>query len=114
MKVKRLSDVPGTPMGSAAPGVTKQLLVGPADGAPEFAMRKFTIAPGGSTPWHKHDWEHEVYVVEGEGVAKSDAGETKVASGSVVFVAPNELHQFRNAGTKPFAFLCLVPLRGEK
>jgi len=112
--VKRISEVAGTPMGQAAPGVTKQLLIGPADGAPEFAMRRFTVAPGGSTPWHKHDWEHEVFVVEGEGVAKSEAGETKVAFGSVVFTAPNEMHQFRNPGTKPFSFLCLVPLRGEK
>ena len=114
MKIKQTTDVPGTPMGSAAPGVTKQLLVGPADGAPEFAMRKFTIAPGGATPWHKHDWEHEVFVVEGEGVAKSEQGETKVSFGSVVFVPPGEMHQFKNAGTKTFSMLCLVPLRGEK
>ena len=114
MVIKQMNDVPGVAMGQAAPGVTKQVLIGPGDGAPEFAMRKFTIAPGGATPWHRHDWEHEVFVVEGEGVAKSEVGETPVKFGSVVFVPPNEMHQFRNTGTKPFAMLCLVPMRGEK
>ncbi|MFP3903820.1 MAG: cupin, partial [Armatimonadota bacterium] len=30
-------------------------------GAPNFAMRRFVVEPGGSTPYHTHDWEHEVY-----------------------------------------------------
>jgi quercetin dioxygenase-like cupin family protein len=109
-----MKDVPGVAMGAAAPGVTKQVLIGPADGAPTFAMRCFTIAPGGATPWHKHDWEHEVAVVEGEGAAVGPEGETPVGRGHVVFVPPNEMHQFRNTGAKDFAMVCLVPLRGEK
>ena len=114
MVIKQMKDVPGIAMGSAAPGVTKQVLVGPADGAPTFAMRRFSIAPGSATPWHKHDWEHEVFVVEGAGVAVGEKGETPVTRGSVVFVPGNEMHQFKNSGTKTFAMLCVVPLRGEK
>ena len=97
-----------------AEGVKIKWLLDKSVGAPTFAMRHFTVQPGGHTPLHKHDWEHEVFVVEGEGVAKGEAGETKLAFGSVVFVPPNEMHQFKNTGKKPFAMLCLVPLRGEK
>jgi quercetin dioxygenase-like cupin family protein len=114
MIVKKMKDVGGVAMGSAAPGVTKQVLIGPADGAPEFAMRCFSIAAGGATPFHQHDWEHEVFVVEGEGVVVSDKGETPLKQGNVVFVPGGEMHQFKNAGKKTFAMLCLVPMRGEK
>ncbi len=114
MVVKQMKDVPGKDMGTAAVGVTKRLLIGEGDGAETFAMRCFTIAPGGATPWHKHDWEHEVFVVEGEGAVKSEKGETKLAFGSVVFAPAGEMHQFKNTGAKPFAMLCLVPMRGEK
>ena len=27
----------------------------------------------------------------------------------VIYVAPDELHQFRNVGDEPLVFLCLVP-----
>jgi quercetin dioxygenase-like cupin family protein len=114
MIIKQAKDVPGASVGPAAPGVTKQLLIGPADGAPEFAMRCFTILPGGNTPLHKHDWEHEVFVVEGEGIAVGEKGETPLKPGNIVFVPGGEMHQFKNAGRKPFAMLCLVPMRGEK
>ena len=48
--------------------VQMQLLCGPADGCPTFAMRKFIVAPGGFTPKHQHDYEHEVLILSGEGV----------------------------------------------
>jgi quercetin dioxygenase-like cupin family protein len=31
--------------------------------------------------------------------------------GTVVFVAPNEVHQFRNTGAQMLRFLCLIPHR---
>ena len=42
-------------------------LVDETDGAPNFAMRQFDVAPGGYTPRHSHPYEHEVYVLEGTG-----------------------------------------------
>ena len=32
------------------------------DGAEKFAMRLFEIQPGGYSPLHQHDWEHEVFM----------------------------------------------------
>jgi len=36
-------------------------------------------------------------------------GETPAGPGSCVFVAPNELHQFRNAGDTLLRIICIVP-----
>jgi len=37
------------------------------DATPEFCMREVTIEPGGFTPLRKHEWEHQVFVLEGKG-----------------------------------------------
>ena len=92
-----------------APGVLHRVAVGADDGAPRFAMRVFEVEPGSSTPFHIHWWEHEVFVLAGEGVVKSQAGETRIGQGTVVYVAPEEEHHFEANLGKPAAFLCLIP-----
>ncbi|MCD6445781.1 cupin domain-containing protein [Candidatus Bathyarchaeota archaeon] len=82
-------------------------------GAENFAMRLFEIQPEGYTPLHKHPWEHEVFVLEGEGTIVGERGEKKFEAGDVIFVPPNELHQFKNAGEKLLKFLCLIPYKRE-
>ncbi|MGQ9538401.1 MAG: cupin domain-containing protein [Candidatus Bathycorpusculaceae bacterium] len=82
-------------------------------GAPNFAMRLFEMKPGGHSPLHSHPWEHEVFILEGEGVVVGVEGETRFRAGDVVFVLPNEKHQFRNDGDKTVKFLCLVPHHGK-
>jgi len=79
-------------------------------GAPTFAMRLFEMEPGGHSPLHNHDWEHEVFVLEGEGLVMGGKEEKKIKAGDAVFVPPNEKHQFKNNGKKTLKFLCLVPL----
>lgn len=92
-----------------AVGVSKQVLVGPAQKAPNFVMRLFELAPGGRTPNHVHDWEHEVFVLEGSGVAERPDGESGISSGSVVYVAPGDRHGFVNTGDSPLRFICVIP-----
>ena len=84
-------------------------LVSEKDGAPNFAMRQFEVAPGGYTPKHSHPYEHEVFVLEGEGLVLEGDREHRLAAGDVVLVVPDEIHQFRNTGDTPLKFLCLVP-----
>ena len=92
-----------------AEGCTVRWLVGEEDGAPNFAMRQFEVAPGGFTPKHSHPYEHEVFVLEGQGVVFEDEKSHPLRSGDVVFVPSNEVHQFRNTGGTSLKFLCLVP-----
>ena len=84
-------------------------LIGPRDGAPNFAMRQFEVASGGFTPKHSHPYEHEVFVLEGEGTILEGDTVQPIRSVDIIYVAPDEIHQFRNAGNGPLKFLCLVP-----
>ncbi|HZZ26671.1 MAG TPA: cupin domain-containing protein [Pirellulales bacterium] len=84
-------------------------LLSESDGTPTFAMREFEVAPGGYTPRHSHDYEHEVFVLSGSGVVLEGDKQHQLSAGDVVFVQPNEVHQFRNTGTQAMRFLCLIP-----
>lgn len=94
-------------------GVNRRVMIGRDDGAPTFALRVFEVAPGGHTPRHSHNYEHQVMVIEGEGqVFGGLDGATirPIRAGDVVFIAPNETHQFRNVGTQTLRFACIVPI----
>ena len=92
-----------------AQGCQVRWLVDENDGAPTFAMRQFEVAPGGHTPKHFHPYEHEVYVLEGEGEVLEGDTPHRLRQGDVLLVRPDEVHQFRNTGTQPLKFLCLIP-----
>jgi len=102
-------DVSAQEVEQGAVGVTIRWLIGKDSPAPNFLMRHFTIAPGGHTPYHKHSWEHEVFILKGRGVVRMEDGERALQPYDTVFVAPNEMHNFRNAGDEPFEMLCLIP-----
>ncbi len=86
-----------------------RMLCGPADGAANFHMRHFEVAPGGHTPLHSHDYEHEILILRGRGAATSSEGKRVFQSGDVIWVPPNEPHQFRNTDAEPLEFICLIP-----
>ena len=92
------------------PGVVKREVITADDGAPHFCMRVFEVEPGSSTPSHSHSWEHEVFVLSGRGVVVSEQGETQIAKDSVVFIAPNEHHCFKNNGNETLRMICVIPL----
>ena len=94
-----------------AKDVKVRWLISDKDKAPNFAMRLFEVAPRGYSPLHTHNWEHEVFILEGEGVATDGENETQIKSGTVVYVAPEEKHQFKNTGSKTLKFLCLIPIK---
>jgi len=110
MKVDHCQRVESKPVETeGASGVTIRHLVGESDGAPNFTMRHFEIAPGGNTPRHSHPFEHEAFVLQGEGVVYEGDVDHPLKAGDFVFVEPGEVHQFRNTGQTPMQLLCLVP-----
>ncbi len=110
MRIKLAEAVDASPVRiDGAAGVTMRMLIGPDDGAPNFNMRLFEVAPGGHTPAHSHGWEHEVYVLGGAGAVRAAGADHPAAAGQCVYVSPNEEHQFVNTGSEPLRFLCLVP-----
>ncbi len=114
--VRRVDEV--TPVdlsdGQEVMGAVKQLLIGPHDGAPTFAVRLFTLSPGGHTPHHQHPFEHGVFVLEGQGELATEDRVYPLTPHVVAHVAPNEEHQFRNTGQERFRFLCVVPRHVEE
>jgi quercetin dioxygenase-like cupin family protein len=92
-----------------AANATIRILISKADCADKFAMRMFEIQPGGHTPLHSHKHEHEVFVLDGEGVFVCEGKEHRIAAEYVVFVPGGEEHQFLNTGDSVLRFLCLVP-----
>jgi len=109
MKIRHTVDVKvEQPEGTV--GVKMRWLIGAGEGAPNFAMRHFELVPGGSTPHHAHPWEHEVYILAGQGTLVSETGgETPFAAGDSIFMPGGERHQFRNTSESPVQFLCMVP-----
>jgi len=94
---------------AGAERVKVRWLIAQADDAPNFYMRRFEVEPGGKTPHHTHAWEHEVYILEGEGTAFGPDGGKPFRPGDVVFVPGGEEHHFEANLGKPAVFLCLIP-----
>jgi quercetin dioxygenase-like cupin family protein len=110
MKVKSVDAHPQSVVTmEGATGAKMRMLVGPDEGATHFHMRHFEVEVGGHTPHHKHDYEHEVLILKGTGVLKSEDGDQPFRPGDVVWIPPNEMHQFRNTGDAPVEFICLIP-----
>ena len=96
-------------------GVKMAMMCGREHGAPHFSMRQFQVDPGGHSPRHSHDYEHEVFIVEGGGTVLLNGKEQPLKAGDVVYVPADEEHQFKaaegagNAGPG-LTFLCMVPV----
>jgi quercetin dioxygenase-like cupin family protein len=114
--IKKLADVPSTGVDlEGVAGISKQLVLGRADGVPNFSFRVFTLEPGGHSPHHRHDVEHLNFILSGQGALMDGQGNSNpLASGDFAFVAPQDIHQFRNTSkTEPLVFICAVPTEYE-
>jgi quercetin dioxygenase-like cupin family protein len=107
MSVKHLKDVEMTGVKDGM-GVTRRVLISKEEG-PNFAMRCFTIQPGGSMPNHTNRVEHEQFVLGGH--AKIGIGDEvfEVRKGDIVYIPAEIPHWYTNIGEDPFEFLCIVP-----
>lgn len=110
MLIRNIREVEHKPVTMAgAERVEMAVMAGRADGVPNFAMRHFKVEPGGCTPRHSHDYEHEVFVVAGGGTVLLDGAERPIKAGDVLYVPADEEHQFK-AEAGGLEFLCLVPV----
>ncbi len=110
MKIVRYEQVTETRFDNdAAKGLSGRVLVGKDDGAKNFCMRVFEVDPGGNTPRHRHEWEHEIFFHAGQGEIRRGGEWVPVGAGTAAFVPGNEEHQIRNAGNDTLVFVCLIP-----
>ena len=106
--VKRADDVPGQEV-AAGTATSTQVLLGPADGMPNFALRRFSMGAGGGMPRHTNSVEHEQYVLGGHARIAIGDDEYEVNPSDVVFIPAGVPHWYTTIGDEPFVFLCLVP-----
>ncbi len=112
MKVVHYGDVPAEDPGGETRGVLIRRVISGRDGAANFHLRVFEVAPEGHTPLHSHPWEHEIFFLAGEGEMVSEGGGTVVGPGTAAFVPAGELHQIRNRGEEALRFICVIPAHG--
>lgn len=111
MVIRNIDEVERTPVSmDGVKDVTMAIMVGREHDAPHFAMRQFMVQPGGHTPRHQHDYEHEVFVVSGAGTVLLGGSERAIKGGDVIYVPADHEHQFKATGGAPLRFLCLVPV----
>lgn len=97
----------------AGEGLCKSVLIGPEQGAPNFAMRRFELESGARVPKHTNEVEHEQYVLDGEYTVgfREDGEDTEytVSQGDSLLIPAGVVHWYRNDGEESGAFICVVP-----
>jgi len=86
------------------------LLTSREDDAPNFSLRIFSIGPDGHTINHKHSYEHEIYILEGDGFVYIDDAKINIKKDDCFIIYPYERHQLI-AGKNGINIICIVPNR---
>ena len=112
MILKHSYDVPAKPI--KKPGFKEmkaRFLLTSQDGCPRYALRLMEFGPGGCTSYHRHQEEHEMFFLEGEGVVVGKRKkEVPVRAGDALFILPCEYNQIKNTGKNTLKMICTVPI----
>ncbi|MGC8645446.1 MAG: cupin domain-containing protein [Thermoplasmata archaeon] len=79
------------------------------DGAPNFSMRLIDVPSGRSTPDHFHDYEHEMFILEGTGEAEIEGRKYSLGKNFFVYVPSNFRHVVR--AKSDLKLICIVPIK---
>ena len=90
-----------------------QVLIG-SDQAPNFALRRFIMEPGGGMPRHTNQVEHEQYVLRGRGRVGIGEEVFEVEADDVVYIPAGVPHWYEALGDEAFEFLCVVPNQPDR
>lgn len=109
MLAKQATEVP---LDTVSRGIGIRWAITGKDGAPNFAMRRVEIEPGITFKPHHHPYEHEIYVLEGEGELLTPHGDpVRMTPETFLYVPPDEEHGYRNTGSVTLKFICVIPLQ---
>jgi len=90
--------------------VKMKQLIGREDGARKTAMHELIIGKGGYSAMHRHEWDHQLVVTKGHGLAILNGKKIDLRPGAVLLVQSNEEHQFLQRGKEPLHFVTVTPL----
>ncbi|MCX7726821.1 MAG: RuBisCO large subunit C-terminal-like domain-containing protein [Chitinispirillaceae bacterium] len=89
-------------------GISRTELIGKIGTNTKFDLRYFEIASGGYSTLERHQHEHVIIGVRGEGILIKNEKRISISPNDIAYVAPFELHQLRNEKNTPFGFYCIV------
>ena len=81
------------------------------DASPPFCLRRIRIEPHGYTTRHQHDWEHQLYVLNGKGCLDQGTKNrtVKLEPGITVRIPALIWHQISCTSEDPLCFLDIIP-----
>jgi quercetin dioxygenase-like cupin family protein len=92
----------------------REFFFGATHGGFKIEMHETMLGPGTRTHApHKHEHEEIIILAEGTLEAYFDGKTENVEAGSVIWLASNQMHSVRNAGTTPCHYY-VIELRGNE
>jgi quercetin dioxygenase-like cupin family protein len=106
MYIKNYKELPVEPSG--VDGLSVRWAINASQGANNFGMRIMELQPGKSSQMHRHDNEHEIFVLAGQGEVETNGDTHPISEGAVLYIPPHENHQFHNTGADVMRFIDVV------
>jgi mannose-6-phosphate isomerase-like protein (cupin superfamily) len=97
---------------AATSGREFQVLFDMYNGSPRGTLFLGKVPPG-AAPWHFHQYDEIVWILEGHGLYHLAGGEEEFESGSAFRVRPREVHVVENASNQPMLLLGLFTPAGS-
>ncbi|MEE9220803.1 MAG: cupin domain-containing protein [candidate division NC10 bacterium] len=95
--------------GGASEGSCRHVIIGPTDGAQNFAMRYFEIPPGGQSSFEHHLHDQGIMIMKGRARVLLGWEIHEIGPGDVIYIPQHEQHQFESISDEPLGFLCVIP-----
>ena len=111
MKIFHYTDVKAKDAEGGSTKLKVRWLITKETGAENFAMRLFEMDAGGQSPLHSHNWEHEIFILAGEGIVVGGQEEKEFKAGDAIFIPPNQKHQLKSSRKITCKILCLIPYK---
>ena len=67
------------------------------------------ISPGVTVPWHFHETEEIIVVLEGNGECRTEDGTETYTSGDIIILPPRVKHSLKNSGDTLIRQICIFP-----
>ena len=67
------------------------------------------ISPGVIVPWHFHETEEVIVVLEGNGECRTETGTETYAGGDIIILPPRVKHSLKNSGDTLIRQICIFP-----
>lgn len=98
----------------ALPGLEHRTVAGHEQGVKSMEVWLQTLAPGASSPVHRHDCDEVIVILSGSGICTVAGEEMPFGANSTLVVEPDVVHQIRNTSDEPMtlvAALGMAPVR---